>query len=98
MIEKCPFAIQFLGTYFIVIEQICECKCRPMDLFIMDIQKKSHLRVWMLKFWSKLLTEAFKVALWARLPGLSDLQKMCVGGSNCKPIEIEVSFCRLSVA
>ncbi len=31
------------------------CQIGPMDLFIMD------LRVWMLKFWPKLLTDAFKV-------------------------------------
>ena len=43
-VEKCPIAIRFLGTYVIVMG-VSLWTCSSW------IYKKSHLRVWMLKFW-----------------------------------------------
>ncbi len=71
-VEKCPIAIQFLGTYVIVMGvsnrpwniemETFSVICLSLNTqFYGDeaslwtwsswIYKKSHLRVWMLKFW-----------------------------------------------
>ena len=68
-VEKCPIAIQFLGTYVIVVG-VSNLQGNIEMEIITDVKlaygtcsswicKKSHLGVWMLKFWSKLLIEAF---------------------------------------
>ena len=66
--EQCPIAIQFLARYVIVMgvsnqsghinygDEASLWTCSSW------IYKKPHLRLWMLKFWSKLQTEAFKVS------------------------------------
>ncbi len=58
-VQQCPIAIQFLATYVIVMgvsnrDEASLWTCSSW------IYKNPHLRVWILKFWSKLQTEAFK--------------------------------------
>ena len=60
-VEKCPIVIQFLATYVIKLSFLSW----KASLWTCSswIYTKSHLSVWMLKFWSKLQTEAFKFDL-----------------------------------
>ncbi len=59
-VEKCPFVIQFLGTY-VIVRGVSNHYGDKASLWTCSswILKRLHLMVWMLKFWYKLQTEAF---------------------------------------